>query len=148
MIADATGAREVLKKQKRRGLFEEELGFGAGEEMNIFEILQMFRDHRGPQGIASGEREHAMRLDVDQIRQLMMGAAQAEGSSDEDQIEDHHENHFGMGFNEMNEPEEAKGEERQGSDEEGLPRFGQNRLNRPEEQVIRGSGGMNHRSGQ
>lgn len=65
-----------------------------------------------------------MRLDVDQIRQLMMGAAQAEGSSDEDQIEDHHENHFGMGFNEMNEPEEAKGEERQGSDEEGLPRFG------------------------
>jgi hypothetical protein len=96
MIADATGAREVLKKQKKRGLFEEELGFGGGEEMNIFEILQMFRDHRGPQtGIASGEREQAMRLDVDQIRQLMMGAAQADGSSDEDQIDDVHEQQFG-----------------------------------------------------
>jgi hypothetical protein len=32
-----------------------------------------------------------MRLDVDQIRQLMMGAAQAEGSSDEDHIDDAHE---------------------------------------------------------
>ena len=40
MIADATGAREVLKKQKKRSLFEEEMGFGGGgDDMNIFEIL-------------------------------------------------------------------------------------------------------------
>ena len=66
MIADVTGAKEVLKKARRghgglsRGLFEEE---GNPSEMNIFEILQMFREsqsqRQGEAGGAgpSGERE-------------------------------------------------------------------------------------------
>ena len=57
MIADATGAREVLKKQKKRGIFDEDMGHN---EMNIFEILQMFRDHRG--NAVAGEREQSMRI--------------------------------------------------------------------------------------
>jgi hypothetical protein len=90
MIADVTGAREVLKK-KKRGIFDEDFG---GNEMNIFEILQMFREHRG--GI-SGEREPLMRIGVDQIQQMLMDAAHADEFSDGDGIEDvHDEQQFGL----------------------------------------------------
>jgi hypothetical protein len=45
LIAEVTGAKEVLKKARRghgRGLFEEsEMDSG----MNIFEILQLFREN-------------------------------------------------------------------------------------------------------
>ena len=43
MIAQVTGAKELLKKAKRtRGMFaESEYG-----EMNIFEILQLFRERQ------------------------------------------------------------------------------------------------------
>jgi hypothetical protein len=63
MVADATGAREVLKKQKKKSFLDEEIG---NNDMNIFEILQMFRDHRGGAGGAiAGEREQHMRIGVD-----------------------------------------------------------------------------------
>jgi hypothetical protein len=132
MIADATGAREVLKKARRRGMFDEDFG----GEMNIFEILQMFRDHRG----LAGEREPLMRVGVDQIQQMLMDAAHAEEFSDGDGLDDvHDEQHFGMNFAGAHaQAEEAKGE-RHSSDED-IPRFGQNR---PDNQVIRGSGNMN-----
>ena len=94
MIADATGAREVLKKQKKRGIFDEDMGHN---EMNIFEILQMFRDHRG--NAVAGEREQSMRIGVDQIQQLLMEAAHADEFSDGDGIDDVHEaQQFGIDF--------------------------------------------------
>ena len=53
MIAELTGAKEVLKKARRghggfgdRGIFGEDIDAEAG--MNIFEILQMFRASHAP----------------------------------------------------------------------------------------------------
>ena len=85
MIADATGAREVLKK-KKRGIFDEEFPMG-GNEMNIFEILQMFREHRG----GAGGEPQSMRIGVDQIQQLLIDAAHADEFSDGDGVDDVHE---------------------------------------------------------
>ena len=77
MIAEVTGAAEVLKKPKRRLLDDQ------GEGVNIFEILQLFRDsHAHRQGGDGGSR-----IAGDPIQQLLLAAAQA----------DDHDNDFSDG---------------------------------------------------
>ena len=106
MIAEETGAKEVIKKARRgqagfsRGLFDEH---DNPSEMNIFEILQLFRESQSQRqgegaGGPGGDRDSQMRIGVDQIHQLLLGAANANDNdfSDGDGIND--EDQFGAQF--------------------------------------------------
>ena len=56
MIAEVTGAKEVLKKPKRRGHFGDH---DHGDGINIFEVLQLFREsHAQRHGESGGRLAH------------------------------------------------------------------------------------------
>ena len=65
LIAEVTGASEVLKKPKRRLMDD-----NGGEAVNIFEILQLFRESQGHRGGDPGAR-----MANDPIQQLLLAAA-------------------------------------------------------------------------
>lgn len=72
IIMKVTGAKELLKKNKHRH---------EGEAVNIFEILQMFRESHGAM---DGRHD----IGLDPFQQILMAASNAdndpEGMSDED----------------------------------------------------------------
>ena len=88
MVALVTGAKEPIKKQRYGSRL------GPDGEMNIFEILQMFRDNHGGQRFAG--------LGADPIHQLLLAAAHGdpENEGSEDELEDDHFGEDGSGFGE------------------------------------------------
>lgn len=107
MVALVTGAKEPIKKQRYGSRL------GPDGEMNIFEILQMFRDNHGGQRFAG--------LGADPIHQLLLAAAHGdpENEGSEDELEDDHFGEDGSGFGEYGvENFQAHQEERKDDDQE------------------------------
>jgi len=88
LVAKITGAKEVLKKP-RRDRFGILGDHADANELNIMDLLQLFRENHEHRGGA--RREHAR----DPIQQLIMAAAQSGHDNDFSGDEIDNENHFG-----------------------------------------------------
>ena len=85
LVAEVTGAKEVLKKASRHSNRQQ---IGIDGDMNIFEILQLFRARE------SGSQN-------DPIQQMLMAYAQADNEVASDEIDDHEHDHFENDFASM-----------------------------------------------